>query len=71
MSTATTMLQQDNRRLMDFFRQLNTSYVECQEEDFQFNLNRQEDYQAFLAANTTNLSSILSNGKGNTKGDTQ
>lgn len=71
MSTATTMLQQDNRRLMDFFRQLNTSYVECQEEDFQFNLNRQEDYQAFLAANTTNLSSILSSGKGNTKGETQ
>lgn len=70
LNTATTMLQQDNRRLMDFFRQLNTSYLECQEEDFQFNLNRQENYQSFLAAYTTNLSSNLSNEKGNTKGDT-
>lgn len=70
LSKATAMLQQDNRRLMDFFRQLNTSYLECQEEDFQFNLNRQEDYQSFLATYTTNLSSNLSNEKRNTKGDT-
>jgi molybdopterin-guanine dinucleotide biosynthesis protein A len=70
LNTATAMLQQDNRRLMDFFRQLNTSYLECQEEDFQFNLNRQEDYQSFLATYTTNLSSNLNNEKGNTKGDT-
>lgn len=48
---ARALLEQDKRRLMDFFKQLNTVYVECPDSDFQFNLNHQEDYQSFLAAN--------------------
>lgn len=48
---AQNLLEQDKRRLMDFFKQLNTLYVECPDSDFQFNLNHKEDYQTFLANN--------------------
>lgn len=48
---AQILLEQDKRRLMDFFKQLNTTYVECPDANFQFNLNHQEDYLSFLTSN--------------------
>ena len=48
---AQILLEQDERRLMDFFKQLNTIYVECPDANFQFNLNHQEDYLSFLTSN--------------------